>query len=66
MYSPKIEENLVMRLYALKVAYAKIGIRKPMTKIVADALNKYIPKAEREVNCGFRDSSLQDVNTAKV
>jgi hypothetical protein len=60
MYSPKIEKNLVIRLYALKIKYAKIGIKKPMTVIVKDALNRHIPKAEQEIRCGFEDSSLQD------
>lgn len=49
MYSPKIEESLVKRLYALKVKYEERGIKKPMTEIVKIALNEYISKAEQEI-----------------
>jgi len=48
MYSPKIEESLVRKLYALKVGYAGIGIKKPMTEIVKEALTGHIPKAEKD------------------
>lgn len=49
MYSPKIEENLVRKLYLLKMSYASLGRNKPMTKIVEEALEEYIPKATKEI-----------------
>jgi len=49
MYSPKIEENLVRKLYLLKMSYISIGINKPMTDMVSQALNEYIPKAVKDV-----------------
>ncbi len=50
MYSPKIEANLVRKLYVLKAGYARIGITKPMTGIVKEALIRHIPKAEKEIH----------------
>jgi len=49
MYSPKINPVLVRKLYLLKVSYATIGVTKPMTDIVADALEKYIPEKVDEI-----------------
>ena len=49
MYSPKIEEKFVRKLYLLKISYIGLGIRKPMTEMVKEALDEYIPKAEEEI-----------------
>jgi len=49
MYSPKIEENLVRKLYLLKMSYTSLGINKPMTDMVSQALNEYIPKVVKEI-----------------
>ena len=49
MYSPKIEEKSVRKLYLLKMSYIDLGIRKPMTEMVKEALDRYIPKAEKEI-----------------
>jgi len=49
MYSPKIGYGQVRRLYLLKVSYATIGITKPMTEIVKEALDKYIPEKVDEI-----------------
>jgi len=49
MYSPKIGYDQVRRLYLLKVSYATIGITKPMTEIVKEALDKYIPEKVDEI-----------------
>lgn len=49
MYSPKIRSTMVRKLYLLKVSYATIGVTKPMTEIVADALEKYIPEKVDEI-----------------
>jgi histidinol phosphatase-like enzyme len=49
MYSPKIEENSVRKLYLLKMSYIGLGIRKPMTEMVKEALDEYIPKAEQKI-----------------
>lgn len=50
MYSPKIKENQVRQLYKLKVSLAAIGIRKPMTDMVREALDKYIPETAKEIH----------------
>ena len=49
MYSPQIPPYYVTRLYLLKIAYARLGICKPMTAIVRQALDDYIPKAVKEI-----------------
>ena len=49
MYSPKIEEKLIRKLYLLRMSYAGIGIKKPMTEMVRHALDEYIPKAVKEI-----------------
>ncbi len=49
MYSPKIEEKLVRKLYLLKISYAAVRIKKPMTKMVKEALCDYLPKAAKQI-----------------
>ncbi len=49
MYSPKIHSTMVRKLYLLKISYASIGVTKPMTDIVAEALAKYIPEQVDEI-----------------
>ena len=49
MYSPKIDSVNVRKLYLLKMSYASLGIRKPMTRIVKEALEQYIPEKEDEI-----------------
>lgn len=49
MYSPKIHPVTVRRLYLLKISYASIGITKPMTVLVQEALDKYIPEKVDEI-----------------
>ena len=49
MYSPEIEPEIVRKLYRLKMSYSSMGINKPMTEIVKEALNEYIPKATKEI-----------------
>lgn len=49
MYSPQIEPELVRKLYLLKMSYMSIGKNKPMTEIVREALNEYIPKVVKEI-----------------
>lgn len=49
MYSPKIEENLVRKLYLLKMSYTSVGINKPMTDMVKEALEEYIPKVINQI-----------------
>jgi uncharacterized protein YprB with RNaseH-like and TPR domain len=49
MYSPKIEDRIVTKLYLLKRSLGLIGIRKFMTTIVREALCEYIPKVENEI-----------------
>ena len=49
MYSPKIEPQQVRQLYFIKIAYVEIGIKKPMTEIVREALEQYIPKVVKKI-----------------
>ncbi len=49
MYSPKIEPTLVRKLYFLKMSFVRLGLNKPMTVMVGDALEEYIPKITREI-----------------
>lgn len=49
MYSPRIAPEQVKMLYLLKRAYAGMGIRKPMTRIVKEALAEYLPKISAEM-----------------
>ena len=49
MYSPKIDSINVRKLYLLKMSYASLGIRKPMTRIVKEALEQYIPEKADEI-----------------
>lgn len=49
MYSPKIDSINVRKLYLLKMSYASLGIRKPMTRIVKEALEQYIPAKADEI-----------------
>lgn len=49
MYSPKIEEEQIRKLYLLKKSYAGIGINKPMTEMVGEALDDYLPKAAKQI-----------------
>ncbi len=49
MYSPKIEPEQIKKLYLLKMSYAALGIKKPMTEMVREALNDYLPKAAKQI-----------------
>ena len=49
MYSPRIDSVNVRKLYLLKMSYASLGISKPMTEIVREALTKYIPEKADEI-----------------
>ena len=49
MYSPKIEPMLVRKLHLLKMSYAAMGIDKPMTEMVGEALKEYIPHTAQQI-----------------
>ena len=49
MYSPKIDPKLVSKMFFLKAGYASLGIKKPMTDIVKEALIAHIPKVEVKI-----------------
>ncbi len=65
MYSPKIEEEQVRKLYLLKKSYAGLGINKPMTNMVREALDEYIPKAEKQLTSSGRTILKSDEPEAK-
>jgi hypothetical protein len=50
MYSPKIEPDQIESLYKIRCIYAAIGERIPMTTLVREALEAYIPKKIREAH----------------
>jgi len=49
MYSPKIEPEQIKKLYLLKMSYAALRIKKPITEMVREALDDYLPKAEKQI-----------------
>ena len=49
MYSPKIREDLVKKLFLLKMSYASLGVNKPMTEMVREALKEYIQRKVKEI-----------------
>ncbi|UCH11903.1 MAG: hypothetical protein JSW18_03520 [Candidatus Omnitrophota bacterium] len=49
MYSPKIEPRQIRKLYLLKMSYASLELSKPMTEMVKEALEEYIPKTVKEI-----------------
>jgi hypothetical protein len=49
VYSPKIEEGQVRKLYLLKMSYVSLEISKPITEMVREALSEYIPKVVKEI-----------------
>ena len=49
MYSPKIEPTQVRKLYLLKMSYISLEIKKPMTEMVREALDEYIPKTVKGI-----------------
>lgn len=49
MYSPKIESTQVEKLYRLKCAIIAMGEKMTMTKLVKEALEKYLPAKEKEL-----------------
>ena len=49
MYSPKIDERQVRKLYLLKMSYISLDIKRPMTEMVKEALDEYIPKTFKEI-----------------
>ena len=49
MYSPKIEPKQIRKLYLLKMSYGSLGVNKPITEMVREALSRYIPKITRQI-----------------
>jgi len=49
MYSPKIEPEQIKKLYLLKMSYAALRIKKPMTEMIREALDDYLPKAAKQI-----------------
>ena len=49
MYSPRIDEKHVRKLYLLKMSYISLNVKKPMTEMVKEALNEYIPNAVKAI-----------------
>jgi predicted DNA-binding protein len=46
MYSPKISQEMVEKLYCLREELARQGIKKPITVLVGEAIEEYLKKRE--------------------
>ena len=55
MYTPKIPEDLVRRLYRLKQQN-----RKPMTVLVAEAIEIYLNEQESKISKGGKNDTAQE------
>lgn len=64
MYSPRIEEDQVRKLYQLKISFAALGISKPMTEMVREALDKYIPETAKEIH--DKDSRIRELPKSDI
>jgi len=49
MYSPKIDEEQVEKLYHFREELVRKGVRKPITVLVREAVEEYLEK-RKEVN----------------
>ena len=49
MYCPKIQDDQIRKLYFLKIGYSILGIKKPITKIVREAIDSHITIAIEEI-----------------
>ena len=49
MYSPRINPEQIKKLYLIKMSYTALRIKKPMTEMVREALDDYLPKAEKQI-----------------
>jgi len=49
MYSPRIEDGQIKRLYRLKEGFKALGVRITMVGLVKEALEAYLPNKEEEL-----------------
>lgn len=49
MYSPKIQDKQVRQLFLLKMSLSSVDINKPMTVLVSEAIEHYIPKVIKKI-----------------
>lgn len=49
MYSPNIDPEQIKKLYLIKMSYAALRIKKPMTEMVREALEDYLPKTTNQI-----------------
>jgi hypothetical protein len=49
MYSPRINPEQIKKLYLIKMSYVALRIKKPMTEMVREALDDYLPKAAKQI-----------------
>ena len=63
MYSPKVSEEHVKKLWKLKsLSEILTGERKPMTLMVSEALGEYIKKESKRVNVLLRDKDMATIS----
>lgn len=65
MYSPRIDSKQIKKLYHLRQAFKALGVSMPMTRIVKEALDEYIPKAILEIQEMDGSIKLPDELTLK-
>lgn len=58
MYSPKISQELIPKLYQLSKAY-----KKPMTKVIDEILREYLNKVEIKEESSIRDETRPVLDT---
>jgi hypothetical protein len=49
MYSPKIYPDQVRKLYLLKMSFSSLGLNIPMTEMVREAIDRYVPEKVNEI-----------------
>jgi hypothetical protein len=63
MYSPKVSEEHVKKLWKLKsISEVLTGERKPMTDMVNEAVEEYLNKTSKKINHLLRDKDMATIS----
>jgi hypothetical protein len=63
MYSPKVSEEHVKKLWKLKsISEVITGERKPMTEMVNEAIGEYLKKESKKVKHLLRDKDMATIS----
>jgi len=67
MYSPKVSEEHVKKLWKLKsINEVLTGERKPMTKMVNEAVEEYLNKTSKKINHLLRDKDMATISLQAI